>query len=568
MHAARRRFAQTITQRCAFATVAVFVFQGDVLAGATRMTSAAGNTAANQDAQFPAFSSEGRHLAFVSRAFNLGFSTGGAAQVFVRDLATGGLEIASKTEGGSPGDGHCHGATLSADGRYVAFATSAATLKPGGNGGGYDVVIHDRVVGNNVLCSRGIGGAPANGNSFGGAISADGRFVAFESEASNLVPGDDNAMADVFRFDRVTNSVIRVNVLPNGHSAAGFDANPQYGARVSGDGRYVSFSSRLPLGPEQPAQAANTVWRKDLLTGALECVSISVGGGSAAAGESLMMAMTPDARFVVFASTAPDLVTSPVDSGPWYDVFIRDLDAGVTEAASLTDSGTFGNANCYFGAVSNDGRFVTFASGDPSLTLPADSNGGYDVFVRDRVQGTTERIALKPDDQPSAGSSAFPALSGDGKTVAFASAANDLDPSVSVQPSGVSQIFVRYRDGFRALGSGIVGSHGIPRLDASGSVHLSGTGFLDLDDAAPNQLVVLLIAPAVSATPFLGGTLSVNPPSVVLGAMTDSFGALTMHYKLPPTPFALDLLVVQVVVRDPGVASGAALSNVLCAAFP
>ncbi len=537
--------------------------------GVTKMYSAVNGQAANDFVDFPSMCRNGRFVAFNSRASNLGFETFQMNEVYLRDLATGAIELVSKTDSGGPADSHSHGASFSSDGRFVAFATSAKNLKPGGgNGYDYDIVVHDRLLGTNELCSIGLLGAAANGKSLGAAISGDARYVAFSSDATNLVPNDTNGMEDVFRFDRVTKTTVQVNVTASGVPAAGFDPNPSYGVQISDDGRYVAFSSRLPLGPEKPAVGANDVWRKDLVTGAIVCASVSTLGATASGAESLSMSMTPDGHQIVFASTGMNLVVLPVKTSPVYDIFVRDVDAGLTSAVSLKNDGTYGNAQCFYGSISSDGRFVAFASGAADFAPPTDSNGGYDVFVRDRVLGTTERIALTPDDQAAAQANFAPAISGDGMTVAFGGSGSDLDPAVSLGSNGLTAAFVRYRDGFRSLGGGIPGGSGIPQLSAAGGVAPGDKGVVRIAAAAANELALVLVATNVSATPFKGGTLSAVPAAVVLGTATDALGSLAMHYAMPPAPIAVGLVYVQVVIHDPSAIEGVAVSNVLCAALP
>jgi Tol biopolymer transport system component len=193
---------------------------------------------------YPVLSANGQSVAFRSDASNLvPGDTNGRQDVFVRDRRTGTTERVSLGPNGRQGNADSLRAALSANGRFVAFVSYASNLVPGDTNGTYDVFVHDRRTGTTERVSLGPNGRQGNGNSDNPSLSSDGQFVAFYSYASNLVPGDTNGERDVFVRDRQTGTTERVNLGPNG--VQGNDFSGSYGAipALSANGRFVAFDS-------------------------------------------------------------------------------------------------------------------------------------------------------------------------------------------------------------------------------------------------------------------------------------------------------------------------------------
>ena len=319
---------------------------------------------------------------------------------------------------------------ISADGRFVAFASAASNLVPGDTNGGVDIFVHDRQTGATERVSVDSAGAQAN-NPFifsPPAISGDGRFVAFDSAASNLVPGDTNGALDVFVHDRLTGATERVSVDSagvQGNSSSTFPA-------ISADGRFVAFvseASNLVAGDTNGAEnafAGNDVFVRDRVTRQTERMSVDSAGGQANNNFIESTAISADGRVVAFVSAASNLV--PGDTNGTLDVFVHDRQTGATERVSVDSAG--GQANSPFLAVgglaiSADGRFVAFDSLASNL-VPGDTNGTLDVFVRDRQTGATERMSVDSVGAQGNDISGSPAISADGRFVAFASEASNL----------------------------------------------------------------------------------------------------------------------------------------------
>jgi subtilisin family serine protease/Tol biopolymer transport system component len=374
----------------------------------------------NDISTFPSLSADGRYLAFETTSSTLvPGDTNASADVFVRDRVTGTTERVSVASDGSQGNGHSSTHNISADGRYVVFESKASNLVPGDTNNTWDVFVRDRVAGTTERVSVASDGTQGNASIASEvSISADGRYVVFVSDASNLVPGDIGGSRDVFLRDRVTGKTERISVAPDGSEANNDSIAPQ----ISPDGRYIGFTSFASNLVPGDTNKAYDIFLRDRQTGTTERVSLGTAGAQGNRG-ALHFSMTPDARYFAFASQASNLV--PKDYNGTFDVFVRDRQAGTTERVSVATSGTEGNSESSEPAISADGQQVAFGSLASNL-VPGDTNeatggSGDDVFVRDRTKSTTERLSVTSDGSQSKDDSAFPAISADGSVVAFAS---------------------------------------------------------------------------------------------------------------------------------------------------
>jgi Tol biopolymer transport system component len=410
----------------------------------TRVSVASGGTQANNISHASAISADGRYVAFQSLASNLvAGDTNGVRDVFVHDQVTGVTTRISVASGGTQANGESGASgvpyvttAISADGRYVAFQSLASNLVAGDTNGVQDVFVHDRVTGDTTRVSVDSSGTQATGVSWSSAISADGRYVAFYSPASNLVAGDTNGMSDVFVHDRVTGDTTRVSVASSGTQADDYSGSPA----ISADGRYVAFASsasNLVAGGDT-ALLSQDIFIHDRVSGATTRVSVGTGG-TQANNISQAPKISADGRYVAFYSAASNLVAG--DTNARTDVFVRDRVTGVTTRVSVATSGAQANGSSYVCGISGDGRYVAFYSAASNL-VAGDTNGTYDVFVRDRVTGATTRVSVAPSGAQSNGSSSVPAISGDGRYVVFESAASNL---VAGDTNAKTDVFVRDR---------------------------------------------------------------------------------------------------------------------------
>jgi Tol biopolymer transport system component len=322
----------------------------------------------------PALSGDGRVVAFDSSATNLvANDTNHAFDVFVRDRDGGETTRVSVGPGGAEAHGDSFSASISADGQLVAFESRAPDLiAPPASGNG-DVFVHDRNSGVTTRVSVGPGGIAADGRSFAAAISADGRFVAFQSLADNLVAGDTNAVGDVFVHDRVSGMITRASVDSDGLQGNVDSVEPV----LSADGRYVAFASFATNLVVGDTNGVEDIFVHDRTTRLTTRVSVPVGGGEAD-GPSSTPRISADGRYVSFTSAATNLVPGVTGGG---DVYVHDRASGLTTLASVGANGTAGDQLSADSSLSADGAATAFASLADNL-VPSDTNATTDVFVR------------------------------------------------------------------------------------------------------------------------------------------------------------------------------------------
>jgi Tol biopolymer transport system component len=400
-----------------------------------------------------------------------------------------------------PSEGQSYAPSISTDGRYVAFDSDATNLVPGDTNAQNDVFVRDRVSGRTERVSVDSAGKQGDKGSFTPAISGDGRWVAFVSDADNLVPGDTNQASDVFLHDRRTHRTIRLSVALDGRETLGgsspslsadgrwvvlnvdtplvskgtdedlagmfvYDTRTGHRERlghidgsdatISADGRYVAFSSEIrDLVPGDTNRKADC-FVFDRRTRKVSRVSL---GGTHAVGhgwfrgskqgnqESNGAVISADGRYVAFVSTAKNLV--PGDTNSHDDVFLRDLRTGRTRLVSVGLHGAGANGVSGAPSLSADGQTIVFLSRATNL-IAKDKNGSdYDVFRLDLATASITRVNVAPTGARANGpTSSFPMISGDGRVVTFGSRASNL---VAGDTNDHDDVFVRGDYAGRAL---------------------------------------------------------------------------------------------------------------------
>jgi len=290
--------------------------------------------------------------------------------------------------------------SLSSDGRYVAF-TSALALVLDDTNGVSDVYVYDRGTRTVSRVSESSTGGQADGASRSAQISLDGRYIAFESIASNLVAGDTNATSDVFRHDRVTGETVRVSVSSSQSQGSGASVTP----RISDDGNTLAFASIAFDLVDGDANGASDIFVRDMTAGTTTRVSVSAIGGDADL-LSTEPALSGNGRFVAFTSAATNLVTG--DGNALADVFVRDLVARTTTRVSVSSNTVEANKASSGASLSRDGRFVSFLTNATNLVTGA---SGTQVYVRD----TRDLTTIRPLSETSA---SWARLSPDGRYLA------------------------------------------------------------------------------------------------------------------------------------------------------
>lgn len=340
---------------------------------------------------------------------------------------------ASVATSGAESDWDSSQPSVSASGRYVAFVSGADNLVPGGTPDVTDVYVRDRITQVTTCVSIPMTGGRGNGNSDSPSISADGRFVAFRSYATNLVAGDTNGCEDIFVRDIKLGTTTLVSAAPGGIPANAWSDSPA----ISSDGSAVAYSSRATniAAGVAPSTRAILVWSR--LTGQTQCIS-NAPDGSPANGESFFPSVSADGRLIAYASFASNLVAG--DTNGASDVFVTDRVTGHTELASVSSSAVQGGTDSDEPAISADGRWVAFRSYSTNLLTTSDPNDAPDVFLHDRTTGATTLISVGTAGTIGLGESGSPAVSADGRYVAFWSRAANL---VLSDTNGWDDVFVR-----------------------------------------------------------------------------------------------------------------------------
>jgi Tol biopolymer transport system component len=333
--------------------------------------------------------------------------------------------------------------SLSVDGRYVVFESYATNMVKGDTNNVADVFIRDRTRSLPRRVSLNSAGQQANDFSVHAAVSAFGRYVAFSSGASNLDHGDTNGVMDVFVRDirkGVTHRVSKTSLGAQASGQSGFDS-----VAISADGQRVLFDSTASDLVPRDTNGVGDLFVRDVRTGRTERVSVASNGHQADAA-SYGASISADGRFVAFTSAASNLV--PGDTNGTFDVFVRDLVRGVTRRVSVSSRGAQAadqadstTALTQEQTISWDGRFVVFESVASNL-VPGDTNGVKDVFVRDTRRGTTERASVGAAGQQGDDISSGAAISLTGRFVVFGSLADNL---VDGDTGGVNDVFIRDR---------------------------------------------------------------------------------------------------------------------------
>jgi Tol biopolymer transport system component len=392
-------------------------------------------------------------------------------------LGSGIITRVSIASDGTQANGGSGLSALSADGRYVAFQSNASNLVPGDTNSFADIFVHDRQTGQTSRVSIASDGTEANRWSQQPSISADGRYVAFNSLASNLVPNDTNNRTDIFVHDRQTGQTSRISITSNGVQSD----SDSYLPAISADGRYVAFySNATNLTPDTPPFTSN-VFVHDRQTGETSRIGVAWDGAPSPfffGG----LDISADGRYVVFGSWSDNVV--PGDTNGMHDIFVYDRQTGQTSLVSVASDGTQANDHVYFPSISADGRYVTFSS-DANSLVPGDTNGVSDVFVHDRLTGQTSRVSVASDGTQGNNASAVPAISADGRFVTFTSRASNLAPGPVHDDWN---IFLHDREtGQTTLIS--VAADGTPANGLSTRPHASADGRHISFDSSANNLV-------------------------------------------------------------------------------
>ena len=415
------------------------IFRKDVVTGAVRLASCtAGGVQADADCNHPEITPSGRYVAFHSSATNLP-GTGTDTQVYRKDLATGAIRIVSCNAAGVEGDSYSQRPKISDDGRYVVFESEAVSL--GADGVNKQILLKDLNTGTVSLVSSSAAGVTSDSTTGHPSMTPDGLYVVFHSYASNLVTMASGTDAQVYRKNTQTGAILLVSSPVSGVTEA--NAKSKYSA-VSADGRYVTFNSEATNLDGAATAGDFQVFRKDLDTGAITLVSSNASGlvGDDYAAEKSPSCISDDGRFVTFVSTASNFV--PVATGTDEQVFRKDLLTGEIVLASCDVSGSAANDWAWRSTMTPDGRYVTFYSQASNLD-PAATGGSEQVFRKEMptYTGNSGDLTLVSCDVAGVAGNAWsyaPRVVVDGNYVVFHSSSINLDAAAT---NGSYQVFLK-----------------------------------------------------------------------------------------------------------------------------
>lgn len=407
----------------------------------------------NEWAGDPAITADGRFVVFSSKATNLVPEAvwPGVTNLYIHDRQTKSTSLVTVGVNGTPSYGHSDAPDISADGRFIAFASSSPNLVPGDTNQGFDIFVHDRQTNSTRRVSVSSAGTQANDASLAPTISADGRYVAFQSWASNLVEGD-TAICPDHVFGGTMNCIdVFVHDLQNG--TTGRVTNGKDGAQsndnslkpsISADGRYVTFESQASnlvdndtavcVDSYEGEVSCTDIFVYDRQTGATSLVSVASNGAPADRG-SHHPSISADGNFVAFMSTAKNLT---VNDKEWLNVYVHDRSTGNTTCVSLAHNDAFISHNIRSLSISDNGQYVAFVSNAPNLVV-GDSNNSFDIFLHDRYSAALSRVSVDSSGIEGNDHSFSEAISADGSFIAFHSHATNL---VESDTNGVLDTFV------------------------------------------------------------------------------------------------------------------------------
>ncbi|MCC6602978.1 MAG: PD40 domain-containing protein [Anaerolineae bacterium] len=442
----------------------------------TRLSVSSSGTEANAASTEPAVSPDGRFVAFSSSATNLVSGVSGF-QVYLRDRDSDADNVFDQPSGvsttlvsmnntGTAANGTAVNPAISADGRYVAFTSAATNLHPNDTDSFNDIFVKDRQTGTVAHVSISSSGVDANQSSDNPAVSADGRYVVFSSFADNLTPLDSNGLRDIFLHDRDFDAdgifdepgAVLTRRISVGLSASNTNGESSFPA-ISADGQTIAFGSAASNLVASDTVNSWDVFISDISGSNIRRISVSTTGGQAN-GDSgsagvYKLGLSSNGRFITFESTATNLVSPATDGLNNIFRYDRDSDEdGIFDEpggtamlrVSVPFSGTQINDHAFLPAISGNGRYIAYQSAASNLVdLP--NNFATDVYVYDATTGTTRLASIASEGWQGNFDSIQPALDDSGQQTFFTSRATNFVGFIG-DSNDVNDVFVNTAENF------------------------------------------------------------------------------------------------------------------------
>ncbi len=310
--------------------------------------------------------------------------------------------------------------TLSEDGRYIAFSSGLSTWVANDTNDATDVFVLDTITNKTIRVSVDNTGNEGNGSSDTAVISANGKFVVFASEATNLAPDIGLETRGIYVHELQTGVTSRASVNSSGATGDYYSQ----GVAINADGRFVAFGSWADNLAANDTNTESDTFVHDRVTGTTTMVSVDSNGNAAVRARSGgRPSISSDGNLVAFTSGADNLV--PDDTNDIYEVFVHNTQTGITSRVAVDNAGNEGNHWSSRHTFGGNGRYIAFTSLADNL-VPGDTNETLDIFIRDLQQNTTTRVSVDSNGNQLDVISQVPVMSPDGRYVAFRGVTKDF----------------------------------------------------------------------------------------------------------------------------------------------
>lgn len=401
------------------ATLTLFTAAASAQVLTDRLVTGVGGAPIDGNCKDVSVSSDGRFIAFSSTATNLvANDTNGKEDVFLYDVDMQTIVRCSVDSNGVEGNNNSFTPSVSDDGMYVTFTSSSTNLAADDTNSVLDVFVYNTQTGTTTLVSRHSDGTLGDGASYDCKISGNGQFIVYRSLATNLIDTDTNSRLDIFMLDMNDSSTTRVSVSTDGIEGNGDSIQPS----ISRDGTMVAFASTANNLSGLDGNLVSDIFVRNITLGTTSIASLTSTGGSST-GASVEPCMSPDGTCVAFRSTASNLM--PLDSNGVDDIFKYNIMTSELSRISVSSANAQANALCSSPRISEDGRFVSYLSSSSTLATK-DTNDVTDVLVRDTLLNYTWRVSLSTTGAQGDGAVKSLAMNSDATSYVFASAATTM----------------------------------------------------------------------------------------------------------------------------------------------